>query len=330
MFSPFWLFSSSSSSSSSGFSSYSSCYFHIFFYRSHKRGHAMGGRKNLLPPPRGNALQKLCFVNKNNFFNCMFSFYFCYVYFLIILCLFSSSLHFICIHHSSSLIISFSFSFLFLLPSSSDLSHNSYVSFSLFFLPSSSHYVHVFIHLLLFQMFVLFCLFFFFLFPLLFLGLLLFTTLSSSCYYFPFFVGFSSSFSASSCSSSPCRTKTTKKTIKGTRMKKEKPDFLRGECLPRHRLLFRSHEDPGESEPRKTENATSFWVRNWIPLACAFRCAISELLFIISHYHIHICCRVKTWSKIAFFWVKTWSNFSLFSFFRFFKNLLLSAGRMRF
>ena len=38
----------------------------------------------------------------------------------------------------------------------------------------------------------------------------------------------------------------------------------------------------------------------------------------------------KLGPKIAFFWVKTWSKFSLVFLSLFFKNLLLSAGRMRF
>ena len=49
-----------------------------------------------------------------------------------------------------------------------------------------------------------------------------------------------------------------------------------------------------------------------------------------TYIYIYICCRVKTWSKTSLFCVKTWSKFSLFFLFLFFKNLLLSAWRMRF
>ena len=56
-------------------------------------------------------------------------------------------------------------------------------------------------------------------------------------------------------------------------------------------------------------------------------------IYIYIYIYVYICIYVyavesKLGPKIAFSWVKTWSNFSLFSFF--FKNPLLSAGRMRF
>ena len=44
--------------------------------------------------------------------------------------------------------------------------------------------------------------------------------------------------------------------------------------------------------------------------------------------YIYICCRVKTWSKIAFFESKFGPSFLCFPFF--FKNIILFAGRMRF
>ena len=50
----------------------------------------------------------------------------------------------------------------------------------------------------------------------------------------------------------------------------------------------------------------------------------------ITQQHIYIyAVASKLGPKIALFWVKTWSNFSLFFLFLFFKNPLLSAGKMR-
>ena len=46
--------------------------------------------------------------------------------------------------------------------------------------------------------------------------------------------------------------------------------------------------------------------------------------------YIYICCRVKTWSKNSLFLSQNLVQFFFFFLFLFFKNPLLSAGRMRF
>ena len=59
--------------------------------------------------------------------------------------------------------------------------------------------------------------------------------------------------------------------------------------------------------------------------------SLSLSLFRSLSLSIYICCRVKTWSKKKpFFESKIGPSSLLFSFFVFFKNILLSAGRMRF
>ena len=74
---------------------------------------------------------------------------------------------------------------------------------------------------------------------------------------------------------------------------------------------------------------SSWWPNMWAPDRSYGDMSIYIYIYIYLSIYIYA-VESKLGPKIAFFLVKTWSNFSQFFLFSFFKNILLSAGRMRF